>query len=255
VSREWNLKRDRAQTRHGYRENMTRQPANLPLVRSEENQLILDLGLKALHRINADKTWDDWMSVGAALRVITEAAVDQAKSGPWHRDNKSAVRMFNGLWEHYEHSDGSNHKPLSSSERTQLRFVMDHPEVEVWRGTLDSTKRRSLNHPNAVVSAWRKATQTPDKEATRAAQAKADVMVELEKELADMRKQLQQAKRDNEWNAPDNLSKAEDAMVAQLKSAGIANKIESAKRLLSRLGITDINKLLAPRPRRKRLRR
>jgi hypothetical protein len=225
---------------------------NLPLVRSEEHQLILDQGLSALRRINADKSWDDWKMVGAAVRVITEAAVEQARSGAWHRNNKSAVRMFNGLWDHYEASDGGNHKPLSSSERTQLRFIMDHPEVEVWRNTLDNTKRRSLNHPNAVASAWRKATQTPDPKTARAARERTDVIIELEKELVEKDKALKQALREQEWRAPENLEKAEEAVVAQLKNASTAHRIETAKRLLARLGITDISKLLKPAPRRRR---
>jgi hypothetical protein len=231
---------------------MTKVPPNLPLVRSEEQQLILDQGLAALRRINADKSWDDWKMVGAAVKVITEAAVEQAKSGPWHRDNKSAVRMFNGLWEHYEASDGSNHKPLSSSERTQLRFIMDHPEVEVWRATLDSTKRRSLNHPNAVVSAWRKATQTPNEKTARATRERTDVMLELEKEIADLKKKLSHAEREREWTEPQTLAKAEDALVGRLHNASTAHKIETAKRLLERLGLADISKLLKPAPRRSR---
>jgi hypothetical protein len=225
---------------------------NLPLVRSEEQQLILDQGLAALHRINADKSWDDWKQVGAAVKVITEAAVEQAKSGAWHRDNKSAVRNFNGLWDHYEASDGGNHKPLSSTERTMLRFIMDHPEVEQWRNTLDSTKRRALNHPNAVVNAWKKATQTPDAAKAKAAQAKMDVLVELERELADTKRALNQAKRDLEWRASDNLLEIEGTVVALLKDAGTPNKIEFAKRLLARLGIADISKMLKPAPRRTR---
>jgi hypothetical protein len=231
---------------------MTKVPPNLPLVRSEEQQLILDQGLAALRRINADKSWDDWKMVGAAVRVITAAAVEQAKSGAWHRDNKSAVRMFNELWEHFETSDGSNQKPLSSSERTQLRFIMDHPEIEDWRNTLDNTKRRSLNHPNAVVNAWKKATQTPDAAKTEAAQAKMDVMVGLEKELADTKKALNQAKRDLEWRATENLSLAEGAVVAFLRGAGTPIKIDFAKRLLAQLGIADISKMLKPAPRRTR---
>jgi hypothetical protein len=229
---------------------MPRVPPTLPVVRSDEHQLILDQGLAALRRINADKSWEDWKMVGAALTVITEAAVAQAKSGPWHRDNKSAVRMFNGLWDHYQNGDGTNHKPLSSSERTQLRFVMDHPEVEQWRDTLDSTKRRSLNHPNAVVNAWKKATQAPDAAKTQARQAKTDVLVELEKELADTKKALSQALRDAEWRATDNLSEAEGAVVALLRDAGTPIKIDFAKRLLARLGITDIS--LKPAPKRAR---
>jgi hypothetical protein len=155
---------------------MPRQPHDLPLIRSQDQQLKLDMGLSALRRINTGKTWDDWMQIGEALKVVTEFAVDRAGSGPWHRDNKSAIRVFNAMWDEYQRSEGNNEKPLSSSERTQLRFIMDHPQIEVWRNTLDSTKRRSLNHPNAVVSAWRKATQTPDATRARAKKAKADMV-------------------------------------------------------------------------------
>jgi hypothetical protein len=231
---------------------MSKPPPSVPLVRSEEQQIILDLGLAALRRINADKTWEDWKQVGEALKIITEGAVAQAKSGPWHRDNKAAVRMFNGLWEHYERSDGSNHKPLSSSERTALRFVMDHPKVEVWRDTLDGTKRRQLNHPNAIVNAWRKATQTPDQESVRRASEKEDVLIELERKLAEAEKQLKRAKRDSEWAAPENLAKAEEAMVAQLANVSITKKIEAFRRVAARAGISDLTKLLAPEIRRRR---
>jgi hypothetical protein len=231
---------------------MTKPEPSIPLIRSQEQQIILDLGLAALRRINADKTWDDWKQVGEALKVITEGAVAQARSGPWHRDNKAAVRMFNGLWEHYEKSDGSNHKPLSSSERTALRFIVDHPEVEVWRDTLDGTKRRQLNHPNAIVNAWRKATQTPDKETAGKAAAKEDVIVALEQKLAEAEKQLRHAKREAEWAAPENLAKAEEAIVAQLANAGINKKIEVFRRVAQRAGISDLTKLLAPELRKKR---
>jgi hypothetical protein len=68
-------------------------------------------------------------------------------------------------------------------QRTALRFIMDHSEVEVWRDTLDGTKRRQLNHPNAIVNAWRKATQTPDKESVEKAAAKEDVLVSLDRKI------------------------------------------------------------------------
>jgi hypothetical protein len=229
---------------------MPRQPHDLPLIRSQDQQLKLDMGLSALRRINTGKTWDDWMQIGEALKVVTEFAVDRAGSGPWHRDNKSAIRVFNAMWDEYQRSEGNNEKPLSSSERTQLRFIMDHPQIEVWRNTLDSTKRRSLNHPNAVVSAWRKATQTPDATRARAKKAKADMVVELHDTIATLTKELTQAKRNSEWNAPDNLGKAEDAIVSQLSKAGVGAKIESAKRMLARLGISDISKMLAPNRKR-----
>jgi hypothetical protein len=234
---------------------MPRQPPkspNLPLILSDDMRLKLDLTLVALRSIDRDSNWAKWMTISDGIMAVTTLAVMQAKSGPWHRDNKSAVRAFNQIWDAFQASEGDNFKPLSSTERSMLRFIREHPEVEVWRGTLDSTKRRSLNHPNAVVTAWRKATQTPDKEKVRKAKEKADVVVALETELADVKKRLMQAERNVEWAAPDTLAKAEDAVVAQLNNAGIANKIASAKRLLSRLGIADLNKALAKQPAKKR---
>jgi hypothetical protein len=232
---------------------MAKQPYDLPLLRSADQQAKLDMGLSALRRINSGKTWEDWMAVGEAMKVVTEFAVERADAGAWHRDNKKVIRLFNQMWDAFQRSEGNNDKPLSSSERTQLRFVMDHPEIEDWRNTLDSTKRRSLNHPNAVVSAWRAATQTPDEEKTAIKKAKADVFVEQSQTIAKLERELVQAKRDKEWSAPLNLGAAEDAMVAQLDGVGTAAKIDSAKRLLARLGITDISKALAPKlaPKRK----
>jgi hypothetical protein len=229
------------------------QPPKLPTVRSEEQEIILDLGLKALRRINSGKSWLDWMSVADAVGVITEFAVADANSGPWHRDNKRAVRAFNILWEDYEKSEGSNYKPLSSSERTQLRFIKDHPEVEVWRATLDTTKQRALNHPNAVVSAWRKATQTPDANRTAVKKEKQDIVVALELELADTKTKLRHAQSAAEWTAPDTLIKAEDVHVEKLANEPIAARLEHAKRFLTRLGIADLNKALAS-PKKKRVR-
>jgi len=229
-----------------------RPPPNIQLFSSEEERLTLDVGLKALYRVNAGQFFEDWMQIGEALKVITKAAVKTANSGPWHRDNKAVVRMFNGLWDHYEKSEGSNHKPLSSTERTALRFIMDHPEIEAWRDTLDGTKRRQLNHPDAVVTAWRKATQTPDKEAAEKAAAKEEVLVFLERKLAEAEKQLKHAKREAEWVAPENLAKAEEAIVAHLAHVSFTKKIEAVKRVASRLGINDVAKLLRPEPKRRR---
>jgi hypothetical protein len=233
---------------------MARQLPHLPLIRSEDQELKLEMARKALRRINSGSAWEDWILVGEALIVVTDFAVAQVNNGPWDKDkNRPAVRLCNQLWDEFQKSEGNNEKPLSSQERTQLRFIMEHPEVEVWRQTLDSTKRRLLNHPNSVVTAWRKATQTPDPKITKAMKAKSDVLVELHSENARLTKELNQAKRDKEWSAPQTLAKLEDAMVAQLDGVGTAAKIDSAKRLLARLGITDISKVLAPQlaPKRK----
>jgi hypothetical protein len=91
---------------------MARQSFDLPLVRSEEQQAILELGLQALRRINSGKSWDDWMMVGDALKVITEFAVERADDGPWRSGGTKAAHVFNQLWEAYQRSEGNNEKPL-----------------------------------------------------------------------------------------------------------------------------------------------
>jgi hypothetical protein len=43
--------------------------------------------------------------------------------------------------------------------RSKLIVLMEHrAEVEAWRDTLDLTLKLSLNHPNSMLRAWKKAT-------------------------------------------------------------------------------------------------
>jgi ribosome-binding protein aMBF1 (putative translation factor) len=63
---------------------------------------------------------------------------------------------------------------------------------------------------------------------------------------------LKHAKREAEGVASDNLAKPEEAVIAQLANASMTKKIETVRRVASRLGISDAAKMLTPKPRRKR---
>ena len=116
--------------------------------------------------IYSNQAWERWIDVGEAMLVITEEACAAVGAERWDKDNKPLVKLFNRKWDEYEqraHNDPS-HKPLSKQERAMLRFVMEHPEVGAWRATLPGPHKRRLNHPNAVVNAWKRTQPKPQPE-------------------------------------------------------------------------------------------
>jgi hypothetical protein len=131
----------------------------------ERKQVIKQRGLEALRRVKNVQVWDDWTQIGAALMVITEEALAAVGMETWDGDSKPLVKVFNNKWEDYERL-ASNEKPLSRQERSMLRFVMTHPEVGAWHATLPGPQQRRLNHPNAVVNAWKR-TQPREPSAPR----------------------------------------------------------------------------------------
>jgi hypothetical protein len=124
---------------------------------------IKERGLEALRFIYSNQAWERWIDIGEAMLVITEEAAAVLGVAGWDKDNKPLVKLFNRRWDEYEqraHNDPT-HKPLSKQERAMLRFVMEHPEVGAWRATLPGPNKRRLNHPNAVVNAWKRAQPRP----------------------------------------------------------------------------------------------
>jgi hypothetical protein len=135
---------------------------------------IKERGLVALRFIHSDQTWERWMDIGEAMLVITEEAQAVVGAKSWDKDNKPLVKVFNRRWEDYEQraTNKPGHKPLSKQERTMLRFVMAHPEIAAWRAIQVGPRKRKLNHPNAVVNAWKRTQPRAAAEAKAAEGAK-----------------------------------------------------------------------------------
>ena len=110
---------------------------------TEQRHRIKENGLESLRRIHGDHTWEDWMSVVAALELITEEAMTDIEADAWDKDNKRLVKEFNRRWEAYESSVGSNHKPLSKQERWACRELIGNPEISAWRSMLTGPESAS----------------------------------------------------------------------------------------------------------------
>ena len=159
---------------------------------AERIQRIKDNGLACLSRLHGDVTWEDWMGVGAALKLITEETLVETDAIKWDPDNKRMVKEFSQRWEEYESGAGRNHKPLTPTERWALREVMSNPEISAWRSTLTGPEKRRLNHPNAVLNrfrAQRKTKASPAEDCKPSPQAKLKAAnIELQEELHRMKK-------------------------------------------------------------------
>ena len=82
-------------------------------------------GLLALSRLHGDSNSDDWRTIGAALRVITEEALVAVGATAWDPHNKGAVKEFNARWEIYEYRvpAETTNRYRSKSVRRSVRFL------------------------------------------------------------------------------------------------------------------------------------
>jgi hypothetical protein len=130
----------------------------------DDEQRILAAGRDCLARLLNDQTYEDWRGVGAALLVITRQTLAELEleAEDWDPDDKGLVREFDLNWRRYEAAAGSNHKPLSRTERWALRQLMTNPQIHAWRANLDPELQRSLTHPNTVVTAWKREGRRAD---------------------------------------------------------------------------------------------
>jgi hypothetical protein len=174
---------------------------------------ILDHGIDALRRIHNDQTYEDWLTVGAALLVITEESCAEVSASGWNKDNKRLIAAFNRRWEAYNNRAlvaGTNQDPLTKQERAQLRVLMTTPEIGVWRSKQKPQKQRGLTHPNTIVNAWRAALKREDAE-LGAAQPGAQPtglraeVARLQQEADEANAKLRKAERNR-----DNVSEGRD---------------------------------------------
>jgi hypothetical protein len=108
-----------------------------------------------LRRLKKEKNWHDWLSVGEAVRIGREWAMNQVGT------NKPEGKAYNttfGEWlKKYKLDD------MDKGDRSRLFSVMDNlPAIEEWRAALTQTERLKLNHPNAILRKW-KAFIEPEK--------------------------------------------------------------------------------------------
>lgn len=111
-----------------------------------DRERIYRMGLLAWKRLKRDKTWADWMTVGEALTVAREEAINRSRSntamGSAYNKAFGIILVRIGL------------DDMDKGDRSRLFQCLEYREdIEGWRKTLTTTERLSLNHPSSV---WRK---------------------------------------------------------------------------------------------------
>jgi hypothetical protein len=119
-------------------------------MREDELDRVARQGTEAWKRLKKQKSWNDWLAVGAALLVGREWAMHEA--GTNQPKGKGYNMEFSDWLVMYKLDD------MDKGDRKRLFDVMDNlGRIEQWRGTLPLIQRLELNHPNSVWRRWKAA--------------------------------------------------------------------------------------------------
>jgi hypothetical protein len=113
--------------------------------------VVVRLGQEAWGRLQADRTWEDWLAIGKAIQIGRHHAMVAAKQ------NRPAGSRYENLFGDWLRENGFD--TLDKAARKRLLDCLEHrAEIEAWRQTLPTNKRMQLNHPSSVWRNWQKAT-------------------------------------------------------------------------------------------------
>ena len=230
---------------------------------SQTKRAVLMNGLRGLRRVQANRAWEDWLSVLNAFTVLTEdcvtelkesgsldaavdfRSVDTAKGSPFQRS-------FLPRWERFEALLGANHKPLTKGERGNLRELVKNPKVLVWYAGLKPERQRQLTHPNRIILGWKSANRSPSDEATKPSlpATQQRIISALDDDLAETKKrvtELQSKLDDHDWNAAAEIDQLVNALTTKLRTRTASEQFALLETLAQTMGFADIIKSLARR--------
>jgi hypothetical protein len=111
---------------------------------------IVRRGQEAWSRLQAGRTWEDWVTVGQAIHIGRHRAMIEANT------NRPSGARYDSIFGGWLRQTGFD--ALDKGARKRLLDCLEHRgEIETWRQTLPSNKRLKLNHPQAVWANWQKA--------------------------------------------------------------------------------------------------
>jgi hypothetical protein len=114
---------------------------------------VVALGAEAWSRLRKHPTWSSWMNVAEALLI---GRIEAMRIAGTNRMVGSKYNRAMGAWLQANGFEG-----ISAQERHKAVLCLQNVEsIELWRATLDESERRRLNHPAAVLAAWKRATKT-----------------------------------------------------------------------------------------------
>ena len=117
-----------------------------------DDAAVVRRGREAFERLERDKTWADWITVGEALWVGRRAAMLDAHT------NRPAGRRYNEIFGTWLNAHGFDR--LDKSDRAKLMVCMDRRiEIDTWRSSLSSNKRLQINHPATVLRHLKASTE------------------------------------------------------------------------------------------------
>ena len=106
-------------------------------------------GQEAWSRLEAGRSWEDWLAVGEAIQVGRHRAMVEANTNQPHGSR------FNSIFGEWLQETGFD--TLDKGDRNRLlNCLKHHAEIQAWRLSLPANKRLQLNHPNAVWRNWQK---------------------------------------------------------------------------------------------------
>jgi hypothetical protein len=182
---------------------------------------IVRRGQEAWTRLQAGRSWEDWLAVGEAIQVGRHRAMVEADT------NQPRGSRFNSIFGEWLQETGFS--TLDKGDRKRLLDCLEHrAAIEAWRETLPANKRLQLNHPASVWRNWQKAT-VAGKAASKPAQL--SPIGKLKQEVVRLEDENLQLRR-----AGDDLFSSKDT------AADIARLI--ADRLLQRLSPSKVQQVL-----------
>jgi len=130
-------------------------PTNEAFVNGDDGIALVQAARAAWTKIKGQH-WKDWLAVGRAYVHGSTLAMRIAGS------NRPFGRGYQRVFAEWATRTGFDIIQFDKPTRSVLRKIFDHlPEIEAWLATLQRNKRRALNHPQAVLKAWRAAHRVP----------------------------------------------------------------------------------------------
>lgn len=190
--------------------NTIDQPGEVRLDQSNlTDEATIQNGRKALERLANDRTWTDWLAVGAAVEIGRTASMREANT------NKPVGSAYNKAFARWLARYGFD--ALDKHDRKRLDDCMKNRNaIEAWRSTLPVNKRAQWSHPATVWRHWKAATQVPatDTKPSPFAEMKAS-LAQLDEENARLKREIDRGGGDV-WTSDDRPEDIAEIMAGRL---------------------------------------
>jgi hypothetical protein len=187
---------------------------------------IVRRGQEAWSRLQAGRSWEDWLAVGEAIQVGRHQAMAEANT------NQPRGSRYDSIFGDWLRETGF--ETLDKGVRKRLFDCLSHrAEIEGWLQALPEHRRLQLNHPNAVWRNWQKTIAASKAVSEKSVQL--SPIAKLKQEVVRLEDENFQLRR-----AGDDLFSSKDS------ATDIARLI--ADRLLQRLSANKVRQVVGLLP-------